>query len=731
VSSRVAIGLVVGVGLLCGAAAVHTELEARSGEPVLGAVAPAVDSLLGAGAALHRGGSLAALQLRVPAAAALLLVFGALIWRGRGWRGLRGVAGKLLGLAVAFTAQAFVSSGDGFVGAALYVLGIALFLLSGRASLPEPTEAGRAELLAVLGLAAGFLALGLYEIDVRPGFYVDEGAYTVAAKMTLGELPEGEILGRRLGEVYVLERFQAQPLPLGAHVATLASASTGVIALRVVALLALTAALLVTHLVFRPRLGWLPVLGMWLLAAASPLFSLYGRVASYIPFSILHATVCVALLLRARDRWTLGSAVGLGAALGMGLYLYQISWFVPVLAGASALAWTDLWRRPGAVARGAAVVASAAVVVLPSLFYAETGFQQLRGQTFDKGSWRDRDHTLAFALAPAELGAAAAERTVSDLAAEHSIDADSRRLRSLQLRAWENDTDVGAVAIGPLPEVAEIFRELAARGWHPSDLTSGAVDNVVAAVQRLFVQPGWESNGRIVSVGLLNPVTAPLLVLGAAVAAARFGDPVLRMLLVWSSLAFLLPTAVAGTLPRRLLLMVPFAFLLAMLPLAEIAAAASRRARPLLAGGGLVLAACGVALGAHLLDAHWAVGLGRASASRLALDRILMGVPETRDAWLAVSFPSMGHHLRSVLGMGEHVHLARRVSPVDARRLSCQQSPPFLWIALDDADGRELERAISRDFDLSAVSRDGYRVIEASARRPGPCGPLGPGAVLD
>src|SRR5262245_294072 len=157
--------------------------------------------------------------------------------------------------------------------------------------------------------------------------------------MQLGALPPGQIL------VYSLARFQGAPIPLALHAAALRLTDNGIVSLRLVSVVAATLALGTAAIAVRERLGAGGVLWMLGLAILCPLYLAYGRLAEYVALSLPHAALAFALLLRFEDRRDVASAAVLGVVLGLSIYLYQESWFVPPLVAATFLIRPDTWSR--------------------------------------------------------------------------------------------------------------------------------------------------------------------------------------------------------------------------------------------------------------------------------------------------------------------------------------------------------------------------------------------------
>ena len=152
-------------------------------------------------------------------------------------------------------------------------------------------------------------------------------------------------------------------------------------------MVAVAVALLVAVLALRRPLGPRSTLWMLALCACAPLVVVYSRAGHYISVSVLHGVICFASLLWLLRRWDVPSALVTGVVLGCSLYQYQLSWFVPVFAGAMFLASPEFWRRPGVIRVVASVAIAGCATALPGFIWLDTGFDAVNAQTFDRAVW--------------------------------------------------------------------------------------------------------------------------------------------------------------------------------------------------------------------------------------------------------------------------------------------------------------------------------------------------------
>ncbi len=690
---------------------------------------------VGVGGRLSELGRLPMDALRAPGL--VLGAFAVLAWRGHGL-GATSRPGALvaIALALAWIGQSFWLDGATAVGSAAIALacvayGSALGAAGARA--PAPTDSGAGEgaaggpspreLLTALALLALFVLLGLWRLGLHPDVYFDEVAYTKAARMWLGTLDPGPILGVWGWEGYPYELFRSQALALSFHAAALALLPPGVAALRLAALLAIAAALAATWWTLRMRIGAGAALLMLGLAAGAPLLLAFGRNGQYIAFSTLHGALCFLALLG----WLEGPrglrGIVLGLLLGASLYLYQLSWFAPVLAALGALAASERWRRaPWRRAGPVAIVA--ALLVLPSLSGLVPGLSAVGAQTFGKAPWsrsgepapgrrdaivfrgREREPELARALAS--------------------------RLAGEGLRVGALEAGLAAVQVsGPPSRVADALEIAASLGWKgPPDYARPRSEDSLSRMRRmaaaLFYAPAWESAGRFVAVPLLDPLLAPLILLGMVGALHRRSQLCWRLLLVWCAGALLLPAALGGALPRRVMLAVPFVHALAALPLVDLyrlAPAVARRAVALLLA---LLVAASLALGPWLYFERWGLRFGN-TAPLGVLDFLasISDIPEEElvasPLWFSTLTPKVV--AESVDLRPRRLRQFRELDGQVLRRLACREALP-VHALLERERGAAVVRALAGDFSLAAGplgERLELRRLRIADPRPGAC----------
>jgi hypothetical protein len=268
-----------------------------------------------------------------------------------------------------------------------------------------------------------------------------------------------------------------------------------------------------------------------------------------------------------------------------------------------------------------------------------------------------------------------------------------------------------------------------------------------AALAQLFAAPGCESAGRAVIEPALTHLLAPLVWLGLLEALRRRRDPAVRALAIWVVGSVLIPAALGRELPRRLLLMLPFVYALAALPVIEASRDPSRTARRWTAAGlALLVLACAIA-GAHGYFGRWYVEPDASSApsqmatpqelrgSFLELSRELKKLPRHSTVALAPLFPGARMLLRTFdterpqRGGGR---LAVRRSAVSAQAVhdaTCELALPFVWVAPDDPESRERFAALGREFRVEQHSRGPFLFVSVLKRRPHACPPIAGGAM--
>ena len=229
----------------------------------------------------------------------------------------------------------------------------------------------------------------------------------------------------------------------------------------------------------------------------------------------------------------------------------------------------------------------------------------------------------------------------------------------------------------------------------------------------------------------LNPILAPLLVLGLIEAWRRRREPTMRLLLIWVTGGLLLPAAVAGAAPRRCFLALPFAQTLMALPLLAVAEALRPRLR---AAAGAALLVAAAATGVHLYFEHWNDHLAACPrAGLLELVRVLKA--DRSDAPVLIPTGLVYHGdlglANELLGgidqdgpnPGRWVQVTRRRSlgPGQLRSLSCRQPTPFSWVVPEDRELLARFEPLGRDFTLEQRREGNYRWLVAKAKKPTGC----------
>ena len=763
----------------------HADRAGRSGDVVLSALAPAIETLLAGGGELSRRGAELVAWLRLPALALIAAGLAAgLALRYRRRREIGNpTAQRVAALGLGCIAQSYLLEGSLGIGAALYAAAGGVYLWSGQSSSePSHTEAtaepaSRGELVGFLAIFALFVTACLYGLDVFPELYLDEIAFTNAARMHLGEIEPGWILPPPWHEVYTLERFQAQAIPFNLQAAAVSVFSPGVLPLRLVSVVAGCLGLVVAYLSLRPRLGRAAALWTVGLCCASPLYLAYSRAGLMIGVSMLQGVLTFAALLRLWDRWDRTSAVVLGVLLGSSLYSYQLSWFIPVLTLAAALAAPELWRRRGAVEIAAVTAAVAAAIAAPGWLLMHSGFRAVSEQTFDRAVWQrvGNSETAETALAVAitapisnaehlpsftSPGVSARYLPGSKGSTSQSL---FRNLQEIRDHYAEFEAHPEQVLVTPLSSeaghtllrlfgnrhgVEAALDELRGDRWDvlfDSTTPTTPMKNLSGMLAQLFALRDWESDGRLVDGPLLNPVLAPLLVLGLLAALRRRREPLMRMLCVWVLAGALLPAVIGGVVPRRSVLMLPLAYALVSLAMLEIAAGVlprglrRRRWVSVLASAVFLVAAAGVGSGLYFdrwdirlepwppptTAAAWGISPDR--RSRLRLTKTLKSLPRDEVILMPRLFDRFMPYLEAV--EEEPAPAARKHilehpgadTPEQIHRISCRQPTPFTWVGFDTSQHRTLFRTIEEDFVHRAGINGAYRLLRIASPKPGRC----------
>jgi hypothetical protein len=627
-------------------------------------------------------------------------------------------------LALGFAAQALGMAG--LVGGALLLYSAAAGLWCWRRAPTAPPGRSRWSTPALWLVALTvFAALALRDLDVHPGLHFDELAYLQAGHMWRGALEPGPI-ETPLFAPYTYERFRAQPIPLAIHGLALSALHPGFVALRLASVVAGAIGLWIAALALRRSCGDAVASWTLVLAAASPLALYYDRTGFYIAASILHGVLCFAATARFARRGDAGSAVALGVLLGIGLYLYQLSWFAPAIVVLGlGIAGRDALRRSdrGALAWGCA----AALVTAIPLLGLSGPLRALAAQTIGKVPAIRADAPAlsgALVLLPESADAEDAERlrAITLAHAPNSRLQQSRRGRRVLLISGPS----GAVD-SALDALEDTGATLLAREPESERLFAGAP----RALRQLFFAPHVSFVSHLVDVPIVNPLLAPLLVLGAIEAWRRRREPGPRLLLVWCGAAVLLPTAVTDSLPRRLVLALPWLYALMALAFVALAAAVGRKlpaARRLALPASALVAVLAWSSGAHLFFAHWYDRFGAGVRAPDGLVVVRAAKAAAPDGAVGL-LPALARH-RSLIERHDpgrfaqgprRVLVAANTSADTLRRASCEAGLPLHWIGPDRPEVALGFGKLEEHFTVRISSGNGLRVAVVERALPGAC----------
>jgi hypothetical protein len=455
--------------------------------------------------------------------------------------------------------------------------------------------------------------------------------------------------------------------------------------------------------------------------------------------AVLHAVLSFAALLRFRERLDRGSALVLGVLLGGSIYSYQLSWFVPLLAGAALVAQPSWCRRPNAVQGTLLVAAIAATTALPGVTIGRKGLDAVSEQTFDtRALWKSSaagthpPWAESWFLAPRSTTQAELERRAATFEAS-----------GLWVFRRMAPSGRAVLAVAGEPGATESAREeLVRTSWlefHP--FPGGAWARLTAILSELFVSPAFE-DGRVIDVPLLHPLLSPLVILGLVHMALRWREPFVRCLLIWMVAGGLLPTVLGGPMPRRTLLLQPWIYAVAGLPLEAILDRRTAsgepprwRVRIARATVAVSLIAALVATNAYMYFHRWS-GYDARRPSVLFLTKLIHRA--ARDESIVISLrrdhasPWLPRYLTLVEGervanprRGQAGRLWilpwRRPTLTEVLDLACQLPKPFTWIASDTPDYREPLESLGAEFRHVAETRGAYRVYRILSIADGAC----------
>jgi hypothetical protein len=727
----VAVAVAMGMVAILVAAVAIADALGRTDRPIFGAWSP----LLGGGLDWGRLGALF-VAARFPLLTGLLAYL-VLRFVRAGGNPERPLLGATLGIAC--VGQSFLMVGSWWLGIALYALASLLWWIGPRAPEVDDEALPRAiEVLLALLIFAGVALVCVIRLDVDPPIHVDEMAYAYAARLRLGEVA-AEIERRfPVFGIYDFGHFRAQAIPFALQSAGVAVLGPGVLALRLVSAAAALVALALAYITTRRVLGVRVALPGLALAGFAPLLLTSARYGHMISISILHGVLSLTLLLRLLERPSRARAMGFGLVVGASIYFYQVSWFVPVLCGLVLLVSGRIGRG-GLRLEWLLVSAGAALVAIaPGALLLRTDFEILIGRTLgDRGVWS----RPAAGSDPGELGLVVDTGDPLDRVAMGEVVTDLRET-GLGVFPMVNPRGTTALALtGDAAIIDEAMQDLGldSRNVVVSGGGRSVVSNLRDMLAELFAKPHIEFGLRLADVPILNPVVAPLVVLGLVEALRRRKQLVMRALLVWVVGAALLPAMFASVAPRRAVLMLPFIQLLAALPLAECLRARGRPGDAVtLRGVVMVAVVVLVALiafgsgtwatferrGGELRiwreadpDREVAEGAPETTGSILELAKWLKSLPPDEVVRIAPVYPLLDAYL-SVLeepgtpGIPERATVDPRADGVGKiRRTSCNASLPIQWVTRSSLRSDSALAALAEAFEFSeAVSGPWWRL---------------------
>lgn len=667
----------------------------------------------------------------------LLLVLTALSLRRREGAALD-VELLAIALGLAGVAQSYLLDWQGWKGLGVYVVALGVYLARPRSQPAAPaTLSVRLELGALLAMLGLFLIAGLYRLDLYPPVAFDEVAYLAAARQELGEATDAMQMPR----VYPFEHFHAQIIPLLIDAGAVALLPSGLLPLRLVSVTLGAVGLLCAALALRGRLGPLPTLLALTLTGISPLLLTHARLSGYFSVTFLHGVLCFWALLRFCERRDRMSAMVLGGLVGSSLYLYQLSWFIPVFCTA-VLALRPEIRRHGPARRALLSALAVGLVVVAPALGMRHDLAAVSDRTFDgRAIWAgglDRkapEIGLTIVMTRTALSSESMDALVARLeTAGVSVVRTREPLRPDRVRVLTDATgrDHTIVRIGGFPAgVARVVDELrreGARTLFTSLEHRSPIGRLQEMLSQLLLGPHIDESAAFLDGPVLHPLLAPLVFLGLAAALRRRQEPLMTALLVWVVGGALLPAVIGGPYPRRTLLMLPFCYALAALTLIEVMTLLMKgRAFVLPVSFALVAY---LALAGSQLYHHGRFGPVRDDARHpgpaatiplLELAKTVKALP--REERMLIP----GSHrwaLRFLRGVERETRVDVRpdaTSVARVREISCAQALPFAWIALDDPEQNALLSGLQKEFSIETRARHGYRVHLIAARRPDAC----------
>jgi hypothetical protein len=713
-----------GVAAILLAALAIADTFGRSDREILGAWSP----LLGGGLDWGRLGAFF-VAARLPLLVGLL-AYGGLRFVRAGGIPERPLLGTSLG--IAGVGQSFLMLGSPWLGIVLYGFASLLWWIGPRVPTVDDDAVPVAlEVSLSLLIFAGVALVCVIQLDVDPPIHVDEMAY--AARLRLGEVAaDVERLFPVFG-IYDFGHFRAQAIPFALQSAGVAVLGPGVLALRLVSAAAALVALALAYTTSRRVLGVRVALLGLALAGFAPLLltsARYGHMIS-ISISILHGVVSLTLLVRLLEMPSRGRAAWLGLVAGASFYFYQVSWFVPVLCALVLLVTGRVGLRGQKPELVLVSVATALVAIAPGALLLRSDFEILIGRTLgDRGVWS----SPAGGPGAGELGLVVATGDPFDRAAMGDV-VTGLREEGLGVFPMVNARGSTALALtGDTEIVGEAMEGLGldSRNVVVSGGGRGVVSNARDMLAELFAKPHIEFGLRLADVPILNPVVAPLVVLGLIEALRRRKQLAIRALLVWVVGGALLPAMFASVAPRRAVLMLPFVQILAALPLVELLRARQGpggtapfgRVSTVVLGAIVTLVAIvGYASGTWATferrggelriwreadpDLEVVEGAPETSGSILELAKRLKSLPPGEVVRIAPMYPLLDAYL-SVLeesgtpGIPERAKVDPRADGVGKiRRTSCNASLPIQWLTRSSLRTDAAHTALAEAFEFS------------------------------
>lgn len=283
--------------------------------------------------------------------------------------------------------------------------------------------------------------------------------------------------------------------------------------------------------------------------------------------------------------------------------------------------------------------------------------------------------------------------------------------------------------------VSESIASLRWSGWTIEAIVGQGVWRGLAEVlRRLFYAPGIESLGRHLETPILNPLLAPLLVIGILQALQLRRLPAVRLALVWGVGALLLPAMLGGVAPRRCVLAIPWACFLMTLPILRVGELLAVRGR-----GGKVAAAIWAGLlciavastGVYRSFRLWGQTDPTASPrpSALRIVKVVNSLPSDLDVLTPGLHRVTADYLRRVTRGKVAVVAPEHPLPSQIRAISCARVPPFVWLTPDAEPDSARFGTLARSFEIEVEKRGAYLVHRIDGVKPGGCEPRESGGV--